>query len=107
MKTLYDVERETCDHPYEVGHIINKKGELIHRENGNERSVSPPPALIKNNIFTHNHPSGLCSFSLQDVLFFIAHDGYEMRVVTAVEIVNTWMKINAPKYGYIFTEGVI
>jgi hypothetical protein len=39
--------------------------------------------LVKNNILTHNHPSGGCAFSLNDVKHIIEMDGHEIRAVTA------------------------
>jgi len=162
--------KEVSDH--EEGAIVGKDGGIVWRGSSDGRSVTPPVALLKNNIFTHNHPSGGCALSIADIEAIIALDGYEVRAVTqdgrfvsfkkgtgeiSSEIVhdmrvakltndglkiyaeakaierygwdtyrampkakqnlirvpyveqraNTWMRENAHKYGYLFTEGKI
>jgi hypothetical protein len=163
-ETLRKSEMAIKDLDYEVAHIIDTDGNLIHVENGQRYEVDPPAALVKGNILTHNHPSGECFFSLDDIRLIIEEDGYELRAVTqdgrfvsfkkaaeatdttiadnmenaelygiklflsadkraisiyginrtteqlikeAENIVNEWLTNNAPKHGYIFTQGVI
>ena len=149
---------------YECGHIVSRNGDLLHVEHGQTGFVNPPVELIRDNILTHNHPSGTCAFSLNDVKSIIAHDGAEIRAVTkdgrlvslrrgedgwnpllgdemakaglsnsgvllksggivlrrygrgyaekqrleiAENLLNGWLRDNAPKFGALFTEGVI
>jgi len=171
-QTLHTVEaeiKEVTDH--EEGVIVGKDGTVVWRGSGGRSSITNMPfERLKDNIFTHNHPSGGCAFSLNDIETIIANDGYEVRAVTqdgrfvsfkksegevSSEIVrdmrvagltnkesllyaerkvtekygrdtyrtmskekqtramvpyieaqmNSWMRENTHKYGYIFTEG--
>ena len=163
-QTLHTQELAIKDLGHEEGVIVGTNGDIIHHEKGQAHSVAPPPELIKDNIFTHNHPSGTCAFSLSDVKSIISGDGYEVRTVTSdgrfvslargasgwdsalgddmakaglndsglfmkadnrakskyghgrtarqrrqeIEaIMNGWLRDNAEKYGYVFTEGKI
>jgi len=172
-QTLSAVEAEIKeDTGHEEGVIVGRDGEIVWRGGGGGQSVNPPAEKVKGNIFTHNHPSGGCAFSINDIERFITDDGYEVRAVTrdgrfvsikkgmgevnreiahdmriagltfsdAVsvaedkviekygrdayismsrtmrtqvivpyieEMVNSWMRKNASKYGYVFTEGLI
>lgn len=169
-KTLHAQEEAIKNLDYERGVIVDMKGTVINTTEGRTGSVAPPAHLIKDSIFTHNHPSGGCALSLDDVRSIIADDGYEVRAVTrdgrfvslkkgagkidttlgesmqkaglngstllmkaernimqkygpkaryqdkswsfkvrmeAEAIVNRWLADNAPKYGYVFTQGKI
>jgi len=163
-ETLRKYETEIKDlSDYEEGVIVSRDGDLIYRLAGTANSVNPPPDLVKNNIFTHNHPSGSFVLSIADVRTIVRLDGYEVRAVTrngrfsslkkrdesegaalvaemdarfgggklffeaneralkaygaertaeqikleAEKAFTEWLKVNAPQYGYIFTEGII
>ena len=80
-KTLREVEEERRILEYEVGTIINRKGEIINVTSGQEHSVSPPEDLLKDNIFTHNHPLGGC-FSTGDIEAFVTSGVFEVRAST-------------------------
>ncbi|MDR1322505.1 MAG: hypothetical protein LBK56_13970 [Gracilibacteraceae bacterium] len=165
IQTLHKEETGIKGLDFETGIIISRNGDVVHREKGRKNSVTPPRELIKDNIFTHNHPSGGCAFSVGDIKSIIADDGDEVRVVTrdgrfvslkkdsgelntnlgedmgkaglvgarlmlagdsicmkkygrgnygnqhvikeCEQIVNNWLRENAEKYGYVFTEGTI
>jgi len=81
-ETIYTSEMAIKNLNYECGHIINHSGELLHVEHGKAHSVNPPVELIKDNIFTHNHPSGGCMLTVSDIRETIKRDGYEVRAVT-------------------------
>jgi hypothetical protein len=69
---------------YEVGAIIGRDGTVIKAGIvGGEKSINPPAELIRDNIFTHTHHNGMCNLSDGDVITFIKHNGYEVRVVTS------------------------
>jgi hypothetical protein len=158
-QTLHTAEmsiKDLVDH--EEAMIIGRNGEVLAHQKGEKSSVNPPPELIKGNIVTHNHPGGVCTFSVEDIEHIIKYDGYELRAVTrdgrfvsikkgsgeidtsfydeykawrkeefnsilakklgsnfTIEIlaketenlVYSWMRDNAPKFGYIFTHGNI
>lgn len=76
------VENEIKSRDYEIGVVIGRNGLILHTVDGQEHSVDIPSSLVKGNVFTHNHPGGICAFSQGDVLRFIADEGYELRVVT-------------------------
>jgi hypothetical protein len=164
LETLLKVELEIKDsNGCEIGVVVDRNGKEIYRVNGQKAEVeAPPDDLVKNNVFTHNHPSGNCAFSNNDIYNIVKQDGYELRAVTsdgrfvslrknanvwdanilsgfskvsgyrlfvkasqlaqikhsgqatpiqinkeAENLVNEWLRNNAEKYGYIFTEGVI
>jgi SPP1 gp7 family putative phage head morphogenesis protein len=69
---------------HEEGVTIDRNtGVVLQHVKGETNSVSPDDSLIKNNIFTHNHSSGNCSFSLNDIRSIINDDGFEVRAVTS------------------------
>jgi len=82
--TLRTVEAEIKDATdHEEGVIVGKDGSVIWRGMGGRSSITNMPfERLKDNIFTHNHPSGGCAFSLNDIETIIANDGYEVRAVT-------------------------
>ena len=80
-KTLYEVEESRRDLDHEVGTIINRKGEIINVADGEEHGVDVPEELLKDNIFTHNHPSGGC-FTGNDIKEAINTELYELRAST-------------------------
>jgi hypothetical protein len=81
--TLHKSEMSIKNLDHENCVIISRNGKVLHTEIGGSNSVSPPAHLIKDNIFTHNHPSGGCAFSLEDIKSIVDLDGYEMRAVTS------------------------
>jgi hypothetical protein len=67
---------------HEEGYIFDRNGNLInHTISDSKSNINPPTHFIENNIFTHNHPSGVCTPSLTDVVSIVKHNGYELRVV--------------------------
>jgi hypothetical protein len=83
-ETLHNVETKIKDlSNREDGVIIDRNGRIIHVERGGEHSVNPPAALIKDNIFTHNHPSGGAALSFDDIQSIINDDGFAVRAVTS------------------------
>lgn len=80
-KTLQEVENERKSLEYEVGTILDRRGNIINVTGGEAHSVSPPEDLLKDNIFTHNHPSGGC-FSVQDIESMIETQLLELRAST-------------------------
>jgi hypothetical protein len=82
-KTLREAEEQISKIiTHEEGYITDQDGDVIKHIIGERSSVSPPPELVKDNIFTHNHPSGMCALSLGDVKAIISYDGLEVRAVT-------------------------
>ena len=71
---------------YEIASVFDSNGNMIlNRTQKNESSVyfnASDRKILKNaEIMTHNHPNG-SSFSLDDVVFSLAHDVKEMRAVS-------------------------
>jgi len=93
-KALHDVEeiRRSLDH--EVGTIIDRQGNIINVTDGQEHSVSPPEELLKDNIFTHNHPSGGI-FSAGDIEAMIADELLELRASTPQGTYYSLVRIGA------------
>ena len=81
-KTLKEAELEIKDRDYEVGVVVGRNGQILYKVVGKEHSVDILSKIVKGNIFTHNHPGGICAFSQGDIVTFIADGGYELRVVT-------------------------
>ena len=80
-KALHSVEEERRNLTHEVGTIIDRQGNIINVTDGQEHSVSPPEDLLKDNIFTHNHPSGGI-FSAGDLEAMIGDELLELRAST-------------------------
>lgn len=78
---LHDVEEQRRSLDHEVGTIIDRQGNIINVTDGEEHSVSPPEDLLKDNIFTHNHPSGGI-FSAGDLEAMIGDELLELRAST-------------------------
>ena len=81
-QALHKAEMSIKDLDHEEGDIIGLDGEHILHVIGKTSEVAPPPELVKGNIFTHNHPSGGCALSANDVESIIKGDGYGVRAVT-------------------------
>lgn len=82
VETLHKVEESIKDLDYEEGAIVRLDGKNIWTGKGGRHSVDPPSNLVKDNIFTHNHPSGNCALSTGDVINIVKDDGYGVRAVT-------------------------
>ncbi|MCM1277170.1 MAG: phage minor capsid protein [Lachnospiraceae bacterium] len=80
-KTLHSVETERRTLNYEVGTIIDRQGNILNVTGGEAHNVSVSEELLKDAIFTHNHPSGGC-FSAQDIFSAIASELLELRAST-------------------------
>lgn len=80
-KTLHDVEEMRRSLDYEVGTIIDRKGNIVEVINGSEHSVAVDDGALKDLIFTHNHPSGGC-FSDNDIINMIDDELLELRAST-------------------------
>ena len=81
QKTLHKVEEERRNLDYEVGTIIDRSGKVISVSQGEAHEVSVDETLIKDSVFTHNHPSGGC-FSDQDIYSAIQDGVLELRAST-------------------------
>lgn len=80
-KTLFKVENERRTLNYEVGTIIDRKGNIINVTGGEAHSVEVPTELLAGNIFTHNHPNGGC-FSQEDIKSLVETNLFELRAST-------------------------
>jgi hypothetical protein len=96
-QALYGAEQSIKDKTHEEGFIISSNGDVINHTIGGKSNVSPPVRLVKNNVFTHNHPSGTCSLSLNDIRAIIRTDGQELRVVTSD---GRFASLSRPKTGW-------
>ena len=81
-KTLHEAEMSIRSLNYETGVIASRSGQVLYAVKGDKNSVALPVDLIKDNIVTHNHPRGICAFSIADIRAITVRDGYEMRAVT-------------------------
>lgn len=95
---------------FETGVCVNANGEIIIDKRGTSNQVSftqEECKLMKDCIFTHNHPSGwkypendICrignSFSIQDICLAISCDIAEMRAVTP----NYTFSLKRPSRGW-------
>lgn len=93
-KKLKWVESKIRNKPVEHGVIIDKKGDTIWAEIGEEDYIDVTSAIEKGllyeNIFTHNHPQGT-AFSKGDILMMLKYRVSEIRAVT--EDYNHIMKV--------------
>ncbi|WP_026659673.1 hypothetical protein [Butyrivibrio sp. AC2005] len=78
---LHEVEQEKMQLDIEVGTTINCQGVIVDVTYGDKHSVFPPHELLKDRIFTHNHPTGRC-FSRQDIKSAVLDGLLECRVST-------------------------
>jgi hypothetical protein len=81
-RTLRIEEAAIKDLDIEAGVVVGRNGEVIQRISGAAHFVSVTPGIIKGNVFTHNHPGGICAFSEGDVIGFSVDEAYELRAVT-------------------------
>lgn len=80
-KTIKNIENKTNGFSYEVGTIIDKDGNVLQSVDGSSNEVKVDRTLLKNAIFTHNHPSGSC-FSYDDIQSFLDGEVYQLRATT-------------------------
>ena len=91
-------EGEIKNSPIERNAIFDDKGNLLFKnDNGTTNSVSFKGAesKMKDNIYTHNHPSG-SSFSTDDYVVAATYNLKEMRVVTK----GVTYSLKRPKSGW-------
>ncbi len=80
-ETIKNVENTSKGLSYEVGTIIGKDGNILQSVDGGSNEVIVDHSLLKNAIFTHNHPSGSC-FSNNDIQGFLDGEVYQLRATT-------------------------
>jgi hypothetical protein len=80
-RVLHDIEWKNRNLPYEVGTIVDRQGKILNVTVGGNDRVAPPTELLKDNIFTHNHPRNT-ALAADDVKSFVADDLYEVRAST-------------------------
>jgi len=103
-RNLSNREREIKDSLNERMSIFDEKGNEVYRnENGDAHSVSFKGAehLLKDNIYTHNHPSfpgepSIPSFSEGDVVAAVVYNSKEMRAVAG----NVTFSLKRPATGW-------
>lgn len=81
LKKLKELESKSGKLEYEVGTILDKNGNVLQSANGEVNSVSVDKNLLKDAIFTHNHPTGCC-FSDKDIYGFVIGELYQLRATT-------------------------
>jgi hypothetical protein len=81
-RTLRIEEAAIKDLDIEAGVVVGRNGEVIQRISGAVHFVSVTPGIIKGNVFTHNHPGGICAFSEGDMIGLSVDEAYELRAVT-------------------------
>ncbi len=101
--TLHNVETERRTLNYEVGTVIDRQGNVLNITGGEAHSVSPPEDLLKNAVFTHNHPSGGC-FSDQDLYSAIASELLELRASTPQGTFYSLLRTEKSRDGKIFAD---
>lgn len=79
--TLHDVEEKRRSLDYEVGTVIDRKGNILQVFEGEEHSVDTEDMDLTDLIFTHNHPSGGC-FSDGDISEMMRSQLLELRAST-------------------------
>jgi SPP1 gp7 family putative phage head morphogenesis protein len=81
-ETLHDFEMSIKDLDHEEGAAVGPDGRVIYTAAGGKHEVDIPGVFIKGNTVTHNHPSGACAPSVNDVRKIIKYDGYGVRTAT-------------------------
>lgn len=81
QSTLRKVEKSKQNLDYEVGTIIDLKGNVVAEFSGGSGNVQVAVEMLKDAIFTHNHPIGGC-FSAADISNMIEAGVYELRAST-------------------------
>ena len=78
---IKNIENKTKSLKHEVGTIINKDGKVLQSVDGASNQVEVDKSLLKNAVFTHNHPNGSC-FSYDDIQGFLDGEVYQLRATT-------------------------
>ena len=82
-KAVASREAEVRNMPVEHSAVFDEKGNLLFTRVGDANSVAVNGAPLKDNIYTHNHPSApQSSFSTEDITVAVRHNAKEMRAVT-------------------------
>lgn len=81
QSTLKKAEKSKQKLNYEVGTVVDLRGNIVATFDGSGNNVEIPIELLKDAIFTHNHPAGGC-FSAADIGSMIASGLYELRAST-------------------------
>ncbi len=80
------------DHSEQAG-VFDKNGKMIYYKRGTQTSVNLPTDLLKDNIFTHNHPAAIPVFSPNDIETFVSAGCHEGRVTgLSGQIARIWHK---------------
>lgn len=79
--SLHGIESKYKASDHEWGTIINTRGDVVNVTEGKAHSVEPPAELLKDCIFTHNHPGGGC-FTTKDIESMINQGVLELRAFT-------------------------
>lgn len=99
-KALASAEASIRHNKYETGVVVDSNGNEILRKGGGSRNVGFTDnelSLMKNAIFTHNHPYGLTdSFSSSDIRSAIKANVAELRAVTP----SYTFSLKRPKEGW-------
>lgn len=81
-EAIKSIENKTNSLTYETGAIISKEGRILQQIRGTENAVNvSDEKLLKDAVFTHNHPQGSC-FSNQDIESFLITGLYQLRATT-------------------------
>jgi hypothetical protein len=107
-RSLQDVEKQIIDKKNEHAFIFDSEGQLIFFKKGDHNSISfnqDEMKLMKDAIFTHNHPSGT-DLSTADIYFAARQDMKEIRAVGTDEITGEKMeyRLERSDEGWIDSE---
>ena len=75
------IENKIKSLKHEVGTIIDKNGNVLQSVDGSNNQVEVDKSLLKDAVFTHNHPNGSC-FSYDDIQGFLDGEVYQLRATT-------------------------
>ena len=81
---LQKAETSIVGLPYERAHVFDSRGKTLLVKDGEKNLVrfeAKELPLMKNSIFTHNHPTIGGSFSIEDIMLAAKRDVAEMRAV--------------------------
>lgn len=83
---LNDIELKNRNLTHEMGTVLDVKGNILGTYDGGDHEVDVgDKSLLKDNIFTHNHPTK-GTFSTGDIDSFIKYDLKELRASTDTEV---------------------
>jgi hypothetical protein len=113
QKTLSQIENKIKDETKEHGYAVNQNGEVLFSKVGSTEKVEmteKEKSLLKNCIFTHNHPDKISFLSTGDIGFCVEYDLYQIRAVVGdvVHILTRpktgWTEDFIKKYGILFQK---